>query len=79
MKNLLLAAMLSTACGLAMANSCPNEMKAIDAKLATSPKLTDADMAKVKALRADGEAAHKAGKHDDSMKSLSEAKKLLGI
>ncbi len=30
-------------------------------------------------MRADGEAAHKAGKHDDSMKVLGEAKKLLGI
>jgi hypothetical protein len=30
-------------------------------------------------LRADGEAAHKAGKHDDSMMWLGEPKKLLGI
>jgi hypothetical protein len=33
----------------------------------------------VKKLRADGEAAHKAGKHDESMKALGEAKKMLGI
>ena len=36
-------------------------------------------MAKVKKLRADGEADHKSGKHDDSLKKLEEAKKLLGI
>jgi hypothetical protein len=30
-------------------------------------------------LRAEGEAAHKAGKHDQSMAALGEAKKLLGI
>ena len=36
-------------------------------------------MAKVKQLRADGEAAHKAGKHDVSIVHLNEAKKLLGI
>ena len=54
-------------------------MKAIDAKLATSPKLSEADAAKVKQLRAEGEAAHKAGKHDDSMKALGDAKKILGI
>ncbi len=54
-------------------------MKAIDAKLATNPKLSEADAAKVKQLRADGEAAHKAGKHDESMKVLGEAKKILGI
>jgi hypothetical protein len=36
-------------------------------------------MAKVKKLRAEGEADHKAGKHDDSLKKLGEAKKLLGL
>ena len=79
MKNALMAAALALAAGSALAHNCPNEMKAIDAKLATNPKLADADAAKVKQLRADGEAAHKAGKHDDSMKALGEAKKLLGI
>ena len=63
MKKLLLALALAGVAGLATANNCPNEMKAIDAKLATNPKLSDADAAKVKQLRAEGEAAHKAGKH----------------
>ena len=79
MKKQLLTMALAAAAGLAMAHNCPNEMKAIDAKLATNPKLSDADAAKVKQLRAEGETAHKAGKHDDSMKALGEAKKLLGI
>lgn len=79
MRSALFAAVLVFAAGGALAHNCPNEMKAIDAKLATNPKLADADAAKVKQLRADGEAAHKAGKHDDSMKALGEAKKLLGI
>ncbi|MFT3663824.1 hypothetical protein [Piscinibacter sp.] len=79
MKNALMALSLALAAGTALAHNCPNEMKAIDAKLATSPKLGDADAAKVKQLRADGETAHKAGKHDDSMKALGEAKKILGI
>jgi hypothetical protein len=79
MKKFLTLLSLAAACSLAFAHNCPNEMKAIDAKLATNPKLADADMAKVKQLRADGEVAHKAGKHDDSMKMLGEAKKLLGI
>ena len=78
MRHLLPLALLCAA-GLAFAHNCPNEMKAIDAKLATNPKLSDADAAKVKQLRADGEAAHKAGKHDESMKALGEAKKVLGI
>jgi glycerate-2-kinase len=79
MKKLLLCIALVTGGGLALASSCPKEMKAIDDKLAMSPKLADADMAKVKMLRAEGEAAHKAGKHDDSIKALNEAKKMLGI
>jgi hypothetical protein len=79
MKSALIAIALAFAAGTALANNCPNEMKAIDAKLATNPKLSDADAAKVKKLRADGEAAHKAGKHDESMKALSEAKKMLAI
>ena len=79
MKKLLITVALFGFAGLVLAHNCPNEMKAIDAKLATNPKLSDADAAKVKQLRADGETAHKAGKHDDSMKSLGEAKKLLGI
>ncbi|GAB3554305.1 hypothetical protein GCM10027343_42160 [Noviherbaspirillum agri] len=61
------------------ANNCPNEMKAIDAKLKSSPSLSEADMKKVKELRAEGEKFHKEGKHDQSMQSLQEAKKLLGI
>jgi hypothetical protein len=65
--------------GAVLAHGCPGEMKAIDTKLATQPKVADADMAKVKKLRADGEAAHKAGQHGESMKLLAEAKKILGI
>ena len=63
----------------AWAHNCPNEMKAIDARLAAKPKLSKVDADKVTKLRASGEAHHKAGKHVESMKDLAEAKKLLGI
>jgi hypothetical protein len=63
----------------AWAHNCPNEMKAIDAKLATKPQLSKEDADKVAKLRKSGEEHHKAGKHDESMKDLAEAKKLLGI
>jgi hypothetical protein len=63
----------------AWAHNCPNEVKAIDAKLATNPTLSTEDMEKVKKLRDSGEANHKAGKHEESMKDLGEAKKILGI
>lgn len=75
----LTALLLAGAPGLALAHNCPNEMKAIDAKLSTRPALSPEDSAKVAKLRADGEAYHKAGKHDEAMKSLLEAKKILGI
>ena len=63
----------------AWANNCPNEMKAIDAKLATKPQLSKEDSEKVTKLRASGEEHHKAGRHTESMKDLGEAKKLLGL
>ena len=66
-------------CSVAFANSCPNEMKAIDAKLGTNPSLSMSDMDKVKSLRAEGEKMHKEGKHDESMKALGDAKRLLGL
>lgn len=75
---LILAAGLALA-GSAWANNCPNDMKAIDAKLATRPALSKDAADKVAKLRASGEAHHKAGRHADSMKDLHEARKLLGI
>ena len=79
MRQLLVLAAGIALAGAAWAHNCPNEMKAIDAKLATKPQLSKADADKVAALRKSGEDNHKAGKHDASMKDLGEAKKLLGI
>ncbi len=73
-----LAASLALASGAALAGSCPKEMKAIDDALPAA-KLDAAKMGEVKKLRADGEAQHKAGKHDDSMATLGKAKTILGI
>ncbi len=63
----------------AFASSCPKHMKAIDEALAKNPKLSAAQAADVKKYRADGEAAHKAGKHQDSMDALAKAEKILGF
>lgn len=63
----------------AFAFHCPVDMKKIDEALAKNPKLTEAQMTEVKQLRADGEAAHKAGKHQDSVDTLAKAMKILGI
>jgi hypothetical protein len=47
--------------------------------LSSAKDLSAEKMTKVKDLRAEGEKLHKDGKHAESMKSLEEAKKLLGI
>lgn len=70
---------LAGAAAVAHAHGCPGEMRTIDAKLDTKPQLSAENAEKVKKLRADGEAAHKAGNHGESMRLLAEAKKLLGI
>ena len=63
----------------AFAFHCPMDMKKIDEALAKKPKLTEAQMVEVKKLRVDGEAFHKAGKHQDSVDTLAKAMKILGV
>jgi|HigsolmetaAR202D_1030399.scaffolds.fasta_scaffold01573_14 hypothetical protein len=64
----------------AYAGHCPMDMKEIDAALSSGEtKLSAEQLAQVKKLRAEGEAAHKAGNHGESMQKLGEAKQLLGI
>lgn len=63
----------------AFAFHCPMEMKKIDAALEKNPSLTAEQLAEVKQLRADGEALHKAGKHQESLDTLAKAEKILGI
>jgi hypothetical protein len=77
--HLLASLVLLGASGVVLASHCPMDMKAIDDKLATNPKLSADDAAKVKKMRADGEALHKAGKHTESEKTLGDARKILGI
>ena len=63
----------------AFAFHCPADMKKIDEALAKNPKLSEVQMTEVKKLRAEGEAFHKAGKHQDSIDTLAKAMKILGI
>ena len=75
---LLVALGLAFGSSAAYAHGCPKVMKLIDDAL-PSAKVTAAQMTEVKKLRADGEAQHKAGKHDDSLATLGKAKAILGI
>lgn len=79
LKQMIFAAAFALASSAAMAFHCPADMKKIDDALAKNPKLTSAQMTEVKKLRADGEASHKAGKHQDSVDTLAKAMKILGI
>lgn len=79
-QNTILSGLLLAAFSLpAFAASCPKDMKAVDAALAENPSISSADMAKVKELRASGEAKHKSGDHAGSVADLHEALKLLGV
>jgi hypothetical protein len=80
MKSIFAAVMMAVALAAApaLASSCPLHMQKID-KALTTARLSDAQMAEVKKLRADGEALHKAGKHAESVEALTKAEKILGI
>jgi hypothetical protein len=78
-KTALLAAAALFVSGTALAFHCPADMKKIDEALAKNPKLTEAQMAEVKKQRAEGEALHKAGKHQESVDTLAKAMKTLGV
>ncbi len=73
------AAALFAVSSAAFAFHCPADMKKIDEAMAANPKLTDAQMAEVKKYRAEGEALHKAGKHQESVDTLAKAMKILNI
>ena len=79
MKRITLATVLALAASAALAFHCPADMKKIDDAMAKSPQLSAQQTAEVKKLRADGEALHKAGKHQESVDTLAKAMKILNI
>jgi hypothetical protein len=78
-----LAAAIALTAVPAFAYQCPYDMAAIDAALAKNPKLSPAVLARVKQLRAEGEALHRKGgsaeAHSNAVKKFGAAKRLLGI
>ncbi len=78
LKSLIVSVFLAMS-GTAFAFHCPADMAKIDAALAQSPKLSAAELAEVKRLRAEGEMLHKAGKHQQSVDTLAKAMKMLKI
>jgi hypothetical protein len=78
-RSMLAAIVLAAASATAFAMHCPMDMKAIDEALAKNPNISAAQLAEVKKYRAEGEALHKAGKHQESVDTLAKAMKILGI
>lgn len=62
-----------------LAFHCPADMRKIDAALSKNTNLSADKLAEVKKYRADGEALHKAGKHQESVDTLAKAMKILNI
>ena len=79
MKRIALAALLAFSTSAAFAFHCPADMRKIDEAMGKSPKLTAEQTAEVKKYRAEGEALHKAGKHQESVDTLAKAMKILNI
>jgi hypothetical protein len=79
MKRIILAAVLALSTSAALAFHCPADMRKIDEAMAKNPKLSAEQAAEVKKYRAEGEALHKAGKHQDSVDTLAKAMKILNI
>ena len=79
MKRTIMMTALAFASSAAFAFHCPADMRKIDDALAKNPKLSSQQIAEVKKYRADGEALHKAGKHQESVDTLAKAMKLLDI
>jgi hypothetical protein len=79
MKRTILMTALALASSAAFAFHCPMDMRKIDEALAKNPNLSASQMAEVRKYRADGEALHKAGKHQESVDTLAKAMKILNI
>ncbi len=78
-KKLLIGLFALAIAGGAHAAQCPADMRAIDEAMAKNPELAAEQMEQVKALRAEGEELHNAGKHAESVEALAKAKEILGI
>lgn len=69
---------LSFASAPAFAFHCPKDMARIDAAMATASLSTE-DKAAVERYRKEGEELHKAGKHQESVDTLTKAMAILKI
>ena len=78
-RSIVVAAGLALASSAAFAFHCPADMKKIDEAMSKNPKLSPQQLGDVKKFRTEGEALHKAGKHQESVDTLAKAMKILDI
>ena len=78
-RSIVVATSLALASSMAFAFHCPADMKKIDEALAKNPNLAGNQLSEVKKYRFEGEALHKAGKHQESVDTLAKAMKILNI
>jgi hypothetical protein len=76
---LIVAMVLALGSATVLAGHCPMDMQKIDKALTANPKLSAEQLAEVKKLRAEGEALHKSGKHQESVDTLGKALAILAI
>lgn len=79
MQRAILMSALLSASTVAFAFHCPADMRKIDGALSGSLNLSADKLAEVRKYRADGEALHKTGKHQESVEALAKAMKILNI
>lgn len=80
MKSLLAAAAVLAALTVpALANDCPNQLKMVEDMLSQATTLDDAAKTKIQQHIDQAKAEHEAGKHDESLATLKDASKLLGM
>ena len=79
MKRIILGFALALASAAAFAFHCPKDMKKIDEAMAKNPSLSAQQMSDVKKYRAEGEARHKAGNHQQAIDTLAKAMKILNV
>ena len=77
-KSLIIAAFIFGFATPALATQCPKDIAAIQTALETAT-LSPEDKAKVEKWLKNGEKSHKAGEHEEAVKRLAKAKKVLGL
>jgi len=75
---LALACVVLTTPAVAAGSHCHDDIKAVDAAVA-SAKVADVDKEKAKAALSKADELHKANKEEDCEKTVAEARKLLGM